>query len=276
MRKLTMFKAYLGLLILSIIQFVAIAFLAEFGFDYKLVIGSFIYFTTTFLCLKYIRDIKPIVLLQLITFPVLLILLFFNFADFNSTWVSTPSNIFLLSSSYASYFFYKSKNYLVPISFCLIATIWLVKGESVLRNFMQFGSSNGLVKEKISIINMFDITGKPANPVNTSKTVILDFWNSHCVPCFAQFPFIDSISKKIDTSKFELVVVNVPLNGENKEDNYKLLAHFNYSFKQLFAINSNIMDSFKIQYFPTTLVVKQNNIVFRGDFLDALNYLKIK
>ena len=108
-------KAYLGLLILSLIQFVAIAFLTEFGFDYKLVIGSLIYFTTTFLCLKYVRHIKPIVLLQLITFPVVLILLFVNFADFKSAWISTPSNIFLLLSSYTSYFFYKSKKYLFPM-----------------------------------------------------------------------------------------------------------------------------------------------------------------
>jgi len=165
---------------------------------------------------------------------------------------------------------------LVPISLIILALLWLFKGEEKFKNIMKYGSSDNRVKEKISILSVYDAIGKSENPLNTSKVVILDFWNSHCGPCFAQFPLIDSISKKIDTSKFELMVVNVPLNGEKKDDNYELLSNFNYSFKQLFALDSNIMASPKIKYFPTTLVIKQNTIVFRGDFLEALKYLKIK
>lgn len=264
---------YIVVLTFSILLFISISFLAAFGFDYKLIIGSIVYFIITFLSLKYMLPFRPIILVQLITLPVFLALILFNMLDFKATWISAPSNIFLLISSYVAYCFFKLKNYLFPILLCALIVTWQYKGNGMYRNYMLYGTISGSVHENIPQNLIYDSLGKLMLFQVSSKIIVLDFWNSHCGPCYAQFPIIDSINKKIDTSMYQFIVVNVPLNGEKKEDNYKLLNKYNYSFDKLFAVDRNIMDSFRIQYFPSTVVIQRNAIIYRGDFFGALKFI---
>lgn len=99
---------------------------------------------------------------------------------------------------------------------------------------------------------------------------IIDFWNSKCAPCFKQFPIIDSISKIVDTTKIQILLLNIPLKGETFESNFSLLNNYNYSVKQIFTNDSKIMDSLKLYYFPTTIVIKNEQIIFSGEFKDAI------
>jgi hypothetical protein len=73
----------------------------------------------------------------------------------------------------------------------------------------------------------------------------------------------------LDTTKFEIIAVNIPFRKEKLGDNYLLLDSFSYRFKLLFAENKNLADSYGIKAYPTTVVVKDNRIIFRGDFEDA-------
>lgn len=267
---------YLVLSLLSITLFTLVSLLTYFGFDYKLIGGSLIYFIIPFLVLKSKYLLNSFIAILLITLPVLIVILVINIIDFKSSWVSLPSNVFLLASSFTAYFFYKSKNYVFPVFLLATILIWQYRGDKLFHNFIQFGTLNGKINQPIGFIQLYDRSGIASKIKTFSKTIILDFWNSHCGPCFKQFPIIDSINKKIDTTLYEIIVVNIPLNGEKKEDNYSLLDSFNYTFKQAFAKDNTILDSLKIEYFPTTIIIKENKIVFRGDFRDALKleYLK--
>ena len=267
---------YFGIVFLSLLIFILTFSLAAFSFDHKIILGSIIYFTTTLVLLKYSTNFKPIFIILVISVPIILVLFFFNVLQFNDTIVSIPSNSFLLISTLTAYFFYKSKNYLLPFSFILLCFFWMYSGKKMFFNYISFGSINGKVNEKMPATAMYESSGIETKVSSIPKTLILDFWNSRCGVCYAQFPFVDSINKIIDTAKYALFVVNIPFKEEKKEDNFKLLDPFNYSFKKVFVANESVMDSFKITSFPTTLVVKQNDILFRGEFSDALKFLKIK
>ncbi len=267
---------YLLITLSSVILFTLVAYLTAFSFDHKIIIGSVLYFAVTYLSSKYLHIVRPAILLQvIIILPVVLVIIFFNIVQYKSTAVSAPSNIFLLISAFTGYLFYKYQNYLWPFLLMMCLFTWQYKGKRMFLNYINFGTLSGKVNERIPLAYLYNNNGTVATS-SLSKTVILDFWNSKCGYCYALFPFVDSIHKKIDTSRFDLMVVNIPFKNEKKEDNYKLLDRFNYSFKQVFMDDVSSTDSFKITGFPTTIVVQQNKIIYRGDFKEALKFLDIK
>ena len=83
------------------------------------------------------------------------------------------------------------------------------------------------------------------------------------------------MTKLADTTKFKIVSINIPTWKEKKEDNFKLLDSFGYNFPKLFALAYAVADSFGVEYFPTTIVVKSNHVIFRGDFEEAVKRFKV-
>lgn len=136
---------------------------------------------------------------------------------------------------------------------------------------MQFGSVSGQTFSNIPEYVFYN-PNNLQEEIPDNETIILDFWNSHCAVCFSKFPLLDSINRT-HKSGARVILVNVPLNGERKEDNFKLLDSYHYSFKQLFAKDSSIVQNFDFEYYPTTFIIKNNMIVFKGDIEDGLKYL---
>jgi len=268
-------RKYFVLTFLSFILFIAVACLAAFSFNYKIFIGSITYFLLTYIALKRLSSLKPLTIYSLIILPIIIAILYFNLYHYKSAAISAPSNIFLLASACLGFLFYKYKNWLSPLLLIVLLAAWQYKGNRLFMNYLNYGQLSGQVSERIPLTNLYNDAGAIEYP-KIFKTVILDFWNSKCGPCFQSFPYIERIHRKIDTSKFELRVVNIPVLNEKKEDNHNLLDRFDYSFNQLFADNSSIIDSFKITVFPTTIVLQNNRITYRGDFKEALRFLDIE
>jgi len=266
---------YSLLILTSFLFFTAVAFLAAFSLEHKIIIGSIFYFFASFGGPKFLPDLKPSVLFQVISLPIVLNLVIVHVFRFQSSLISFPSTIFLLIASSAGFLFYKYQNYLLPLVLVLLLSSWHYKGKIMFRNYMSYGNLSGQVSDRIPFTAMYNGNGKIA-ALSLSKTVILDFWNSKCGYCYELFPFVDSIHKRIDTSRFDVRVVNIPFKNEKKEDNYNLLDRFDYSFKQLFTDNASSMDSFKITGFPTTIVLQENKIIYRGDFKEALKFLDVE
>ena len=86
---------------------------------------------------------------------------------------------------------------------------------------------------------------------------------------------VDSIDKLVNKDKFSISTVNIPLAKEQKQDNYNILNKFNYSFKKLFANNKSIADSLGVVYYPTTIAIKNGQVIFRGDFEEAVQRFKL-
>ena len=202
--------------------------------------------------------------------PVIIFQLSINLIHYDRTINSLPIHIFFLLSSITAYFYVK-RTKLVALFFISIIIWFQFIGKKTYLDYRFYKSEN-----KYTSHNLWDNLKDISNNdfvINKNKLTIIDFWNSKCAPCYRQFPFIDSISKLIDTSKIDILLLNIPLKGESKENNYHLLNNFNYTFKQIFADDSRIMDSLKIYYFPTTIVIKNNVVLFSGDFKDAIKDL---
>jgi len=205
--------------------------------------------------------------------PIFVFQLSSNVFNYDNTVNSLPIHIFFILSSLTAFFYVKYSKLI--ILFLISLTIWFhFNGKKAYLDYRLFGSiKNNYINNNIfsglSNIRNYDFV------VDTNKLTIIDFWNSKCAPCYRQFPLIDSISKLVDTSKIDILLLNIPLKGETKEDNYLLLNKFNYSFKQIFANDSRIMDSLKINYFPTTIVIKNNIVLFSGEFNDAIKKFKL-
>lgn len=243
--------------------------LGLYNFSLKNILGTSLYFTFSYLlCKKYPAEKYTILITLLI--PLILILFFINILDFKKAWVSLPGNIFLLFGCLGGFIYNKTKQLFIVITLILLLSSWEFTGKRLFTNKMNFGTFDQKVLTFYPSIELTDSSTLALKTSDTDKIIILDFWNSGCSPCFRLFPIINSVNRKIDSNKFDIRLVNIPVNGEKKEDNYRILNRFPYTLKQLFAEDEYVADSFKIVSYPTTLIIKNNKIVFRGEFENAV------
>jgi hypothetical protein len=87
------------------------------------------------------------------------------------------------------------------------------------------------------------------------------------------FPDIDSINK-IKGNAIDIYTINVPLQGERPIDNFEKLRKFGYSFKRLYAVNDNVVSEFNLKTYPTTVVIRDSIVIYKGDFLKAFEFAK--
>lgn len=225
---------------------------------------------------RNIRQLRPAILAFGLMFPWIIVVVALNIFDYSATSVSLPSNLFMLLGVCVGYFFYKRKNYLLPLVLISLMYLWIAKGEKMYGNYKSFGVTTNNVYEKFPDIKLFDTAGVDVLSQYLDNTLLLDLWNSHCGICYQQFPLIDSLSKTSKNSAFKILVVNIPFKKEVMKDNFKLLDQFNYSFTKLYTYSPDMMDSLKIRYFPAAIVVKNRMIIFRGEFWDAVEFLNRK
>ncbi len=245
------------------------------GFDYKLVLGGVIYFIGTYCSL-----IQPAAINKRFTFGVVfllpfLILLYFSLFQLRLTYVSLPSSFFICIGCIAGLLFYKNNSKLIPIGLLLFITCWLTFLKKPFYSFFTYNTINGSILINKPVTNFYDSNNIMQPLSMPNKIYLLDFWTSTCGVCFSKFPIIDSISKLVDTNKVEIIVVNIPIRNEHKEDNFKILNKFNYSFKKLYATSLSIADSLEIIGYPTTIVIKNNQAIFRGSFEAAVLQFKV-
>ena len=258
---------------ISFITFVAIAFFGSFSFSFKTIAGTGIYFVLTYLlCKKYPN--KKYYVLTIISLPIAVLIFFINILDFKEAWISLPGNILFITGIFTGFLFSKSKNLSFLIALSILVGGWELSLKKMYINKMFYGTINQHTLTPYPSIKLTDSSDIELNTIVSDKIIVLDFWNSGCGPCFGLFPIIDSINKKIDTSKYDIRLVNIPLNGQKREGNFRVLNKFPYALKQLFAQNESVADSFKIVAYPTTLIIKKNKIVFRGEFENAIEEMK--
>jgi thiol-disulfide isomerase/thioredoxin len=260
----------------SIVSFIAISAIGVFGNTIRILAGSLIYFFGVYFTLKKVNKFNKELQFIILISPPLLVLFFVNIINFKQAAISLPSNLFLVLGAFLGFLFYKSSSYIHIILLVLLLRAWFFFGEEFYFNKINYGSFKKEVNIKTPTYEFFDSSEKKILLKSSSKKIVLDFWNSSCAPCYRLFPYIDSISKIIDTSKYEIFVVNIPKQKEIFTDNFQLLNKFNYSFNQLFAKNISFLDSINTNTFPTTVIIENENIIYKGDFETAISKLNIK
>ena len=267
---------YLKFIVSSFLVFVLVSFLGSFSFHIKLIFGSILYFFFTVLSIKYFKTIKPIFILIFILCPLLFFNLRIGLSNFERNWVVVPSTVFLILSTIFGFLFSKTTSKVIPSFLLALICTWYLFFSEKYEDKMQYGvTKHENINFSTPQFKLYSSKGVIFNTTLSHKILILDFWNTYCGPCYELFPTIDTIYKKLDTSKYEIATVNIPFSGDKKEDNYNILDKYNYSFVNLFAEDKKIADSFGVKYYPTTIVIKGNNVIYRGDFVTGLKKLKI-
>ncbi len=241
----------------------------------KLVVGCITFFFAVLFALKnqHLPN-KNFAFLLVAGFP-LFAFVWFNVFQFREIWVSFWSSLFICLGAVSGYFYYKKQTIIIPLITALLIPLWFLFVKKPFENKMVYGSYDQTVLFKYPDVKIFDTTNTEQNFYNPYIYYLIDFSSSSCGACYRQFPFVDSVAKIADSTKFKIISLNIPIWEEKKEDNFNLLDSFGYSFQKLFAPTFSVADSFGVKYFPTTIVVKSNHIIFRGDFEEAVKRFKV-
>ncbi len=129
---------------------------------------------------------------------------------------------------------------------------------------------------KIKDLQLIDENNKRVYLNSKDDYYILDFWTSSCGYCYLGFDEYRTFYDKIKTlDNVHFFIVNVPFRNEKLEDNLALVKKWPY--KVLFYKGTEkILDSIHVYRYPTTLIIKNNEIIGIGNSHSVPGFLKEK
>jgi thiol-disulfide isomerase/thioredoxin len=116
------------------------------------------------------------------------------------------------------------------------------------------------------------------------KVVALNFWSTSCGACIEEFPSFDAFYRMHkDESDVVIYAVNIPLEGESREDIRRMVHENGYAFPILFTSSDIqiVKTQFGIQGIPTVLVLDGTGLVrYSGPFVtskhDLVNQIDLR
>lgn len=182
-------------------------------------------------------------------------------------WLAIP-NYFCIILGYLGGLVYVKNRKTLGLS---LGTLGLLLGILYITQFKYFGqyysyrNITGTVKEPISVNDLLLTDARGNNLVLDSDVYyVMDFWHTRCAECFRSMPKINNWHELNKNPKVQYLLVNKPL------------AHFD-TLGQAFAIikekgmsipnyvgTENIDSLMGVPEFPTIVVVKNKEIIFRG------------
>ena len=84
------------------------------------------------------------------------------------------------------------------------------------------------------------------------KWVFLHFWASWCGPCREEMPAIQTMSEKLETDKFEIVLVNT---AENEDTIFSFLGEISMDMNSLMDADGLVTEKYRPRGLPTTILI---------------------
>ena len=96
------------------------------------------------------------------------------------------------------------------------------------------------------------------------KYIFLDLWTTWCGPCIQELPNIRALYDKVNTEKIAFIGVV----GEDKHEKInKIIKTTGINWPLVESNSKNkIFDKFKVNSFPTTLLIDPNGIIIKSGF----------
>ncbi len=145
-------------------------------------------------------------------------------------------------------------------------------------NYYTYDNSSGLVDLPLPLrdlgVNVKNDTFKVSD--YNGKTTVLEFWNTRCFACIKEFPEIEQLHKQIQESvkDIQLISVNLPTSRDTAGTAFELVKRNNNTFPLLVAFKG-IDTLFGVEIVPTTLIVKDNRIIYWGNLIVAKKILNL-
>ena len=182
------------------------------------------------------------------------------------------------TSGYAFYVFKSTGYRLSIISVCVFICIFYVAyGHKFWLNYLNYGTPTGRMAKKTEVNWVYDIndsSGTFKKSVQNNNLIVLDFFNTACPVCFAKFPILQKIYNQYkDNSNIAIYAINIPIKRDSIGMAVNMVKRKNYTFPVM--VGKYKLDSiFDIRSYPTTILIRNDTIIFKGGIEDA--YKKIE
>lgn len=257
-----------------------LSFVRKYSFEWSFIFSFVAFFLLTiFLFRGEKRNIndRNKKYLVLILLPPVLFNGLIHILNFKATLISLPSSIAPLIGIVAAYFFIKEKSAFRIISSVVVAflLVWIKidgyeKYSQSISNYVHYNSISGKISEKIQKLpTLKDVNDNPIDLSKSSEFVVLDFWNIYCAPCYKQFPDFEDYARKYKED-MRFYAVNVPMKNESFELRRNSVNEFD--FPKLFATSTEVAEMLGVNVYPTVVVIKDNMVVYRGNFKGFLQF----
>ncbi|MEZ4803071.1 MAG: TlpA disulfide reductase family protein [Gelidibacter sp.] len=217
----------------------------------------------SYIFFKYKKTSNPLKLGLIITTPITLLLFFLSiWSNFNYTITYL---IFIPSSCFLAYNYQKKHalyNLLFSLSLFLFVAIVFFPNQ-----FAYSQSIENPPNFQYDGLILSDNQNKNVE-LDSSKTIVLDFWTTSCGICFKKFPEYEKIYLKYKVNpEVEIYSVNVPLKRDTFVKTVELVGKLNYKFPTLYLSPEEIdklPDAYGINSYPHLLIIKNNHISYSG------------
>src|SRR5690554_922602 len=136
-----------------------------------------------------------------------------------------------------------------------------------------FSNREAYINEVYSYPKLYD-RNREEETFDENKIYILDFWHTRCAPCYKKFPEFEKIYNRFKTeSDVKFYSVNIENGYHSFEQTLKIVDSLNYYFTTLYALENseNVIKEVGIQFYPTILIIKNSEIVYRGSLVSEKN-----
>lgn len=268
---------------LSFIFLVCPGFIRAYSLAHDFWLSYLVYFCSVLLLLiKFPQHKKTIALSFTCTLIVIIALLFANGVHHGYSFVKAlkhlvglPNLIWSVVACTSAYIFFISKNIFVKsgilvisLSVCIFYGFW---GINLYINYLSFGTIYGKTEQQISVgwVNFINADSVSNLRSDDHKILLLDFFSTGCGVCFKKFPIVQKTYEKYkNNSVIAVYAVNVPWERDTSGQAIEMIRQRKYTFPVL--LGKKKLDSvFGIEGYPTTIIVRGNTIVFKGDIDDV-------
>ncbi len=220
--------------------------------------------------IKVLREWKSIYVILFFTLLYVLITFFFRCLLGNKNFSFHIESVLILSLI-AGVFYRNSKNKIqrfLSLGFIfglLVLTDFYIIPLTEQHNLHQ--NYTGTASKKIDLnVQIKDNKGNNYSLSEKDKLYVIDFWNNGCYVCFEKFPYLKKLQNKYQQNDgVEILAVNVYQDSSTIAKSEKLLLKTDNGDLNNFYIDEKSVEIFDLKWFPKTIVLKNNEIIFEGN-----------
>ena len=110
-------------------------------------------------------------------------------------------------------------------------------------------------------LEIYDFTGiEPFLNRDDSKTYVVNFWATWCLPCKKELPDLNLLSLKL--KKYKINVITVSIDKKNIKDQLLFLKNNGAShLSSFFDKKMNLYNALKLRGIPTTILVNKSGFI---------------
>jgi thiol-disulfide isomerase/thioredoxin len=188
------------------------------------------------------------------------VILYMFFSGERIVGILVFTSYFLFALLATLYYKYRKAAF-IYIYLCLFG-IGIYHHDSILINYSeQFDEL--IVNNSLPVLNIVDDKNNYRTLRKDNSIQVINFWTNSCGACIKQFPNYEALYQKYRNNKFiEVISVNATYKNDRKALSKKKLKGFNFSN---FFLDAKEMKNFKINAYPTYLIVDKKGIIkFQG------------